>query len=107
VAAVTRRDRVTAWVCAADHQAYQLIADLQARGLRVPDDCSVTGFDGNVPPPGLPALTTLRVTNEDIGASAVARLVSRLLHPTSPRRKILVETAFVPGVTTAAPPRRP
>jgi LacI family transcriptional regulator len=49
----------------------------------------------------------LRVTNEDIGASAVARLVSRLLHPTSPRRKILVETAFVPGVTTAAPSRRP
>jgi len=106
VAAATRRDRVTAWVCAADHQAYQLIADLRARGLRVPRDCSVTGFDGNAPPPGLPALTTLRVTNEDIGASATARLLSRLLHPTSPRRKILVETAFVPGVTTAAPPRR-
>ena len=56
VAAATRRDCVTAWVCAADHQAYQLIADLQARGLRVPQDCSVTGFDGNVPPPGLPPI---------------------------------------------------
>ena len=104
VARATRRDRVTAWVCAADHQAYQLIADLRDRGLRVPRDCSLTGFDGNEPPPGLPALTTLRVPNEDLGASTVARLVSRLLQPRSLRRKILVETTFVPGTTLAAPP---
>ena len=104
VAQAVRRDGVTAWVCAADHQAYQLIADLQARGLRVPEDCSVTGYDGNEPPPGLPALSTLRVPNVEIGASAIARLGSRLLQPTSPRRKTLVETAFIPGATIAPPP---
>jgi len=104
VAHATRTDGVTAWVCAADHQAYQLIADLQTRGLHVPQDCSVTGYDGNEPLPGLPALTTLRVPNVEIGASAVARLGSRLLQPTSPRRKTLVETTFVPGVTLAPPP---
>lgn len=104
VATVTRRDKITAWVCAADHQAYQLLADLRARGLKIPHDCSITGFDGNEPPPGLPALATLRVPNEELGASTVARLVSRLLQPRSLPRKILVETTFVPGPTLAAPP---
>ena len=104
VAAATRRDGITAWVCAADHQAYQLIADLKELGLNIPTDCSITGFDGNEPPPGLPAVATLRVPNEELGASTIARLVSRLLQPKSLRRKILVETTFVPGATLSAPP---
>jgi len=98
-----RRDKVTAWVCAADHQGYQLMSDLRERGVRVPEDCSLTGFDGNTPPPGLPALATLRVPNEDIGASAIGRLIGRLLDPASSNRKILVETQYVPGDTIAAP----
>lgn len=103
---VTRRvtkDKVTAWVCAADHQAYQLMSDLKERGLKVPEDCSLTGFDGNDVPPGLAPLATLRAPNEDIGASAVARLISRLLDPSSAHRKILVETEFIDGRTTGKP----
>ena len=97
------REGVTGWVCAADHQAYQLMSDLRDRGLRVPEDCSITGFDGNEPPPGLPPLTTLKVPNEHVGGSAVAQLVSRLLYPRSPRRKILVETSAMEGSTCIAP----
>ena len=104
VAKLTREAGVTAWVCAADHQAYQLMADLRSRGVRVPEDCSITGFDGIEPPPGLGQVTTLSVAHGDIGASAISRLLSRILHPTSPRRKILVETNLVEG-TTIAPPR--
>jgi LacI family transcriptional regulator len=103
VAQTSRDSGVTAWVCAADHQAYQLVADLRLRGLRVPEDVSVTGFDGIEPPPGLPQLTTLAVAHADIGAAAVSRLLSRILHPTSTRRKILVETNPVEGATIAAP----
>ena len=51
----------------------------------------------------MPQLTTLAVAHADIGASAVSRLLSRILHPTSPRRKILVETSLVEGTTIAAP----
>jgi LacI family transcriptional regulator len=98
-----RKDGVTAWVCAADHQAYQLLSDLRARGIEAPRQCSITGFDGNEAPPGLPALTTLRVPNEDIGSSAIAQLTSRLLHPGSSQRKILVETTLLPGSTTLPP----
>lgn len=101
------RQGVTAWMCAADHQAYQLIADLRSRGLRVPEDVSVTGFDGQDAPPGLPRLTSLAVPNADIGASAVARLVGRLLQPSSPRRAILVAPRLVAGQTTAAPRKGP
>jgi len=104
VKTLVHRDRVTAWVCAADHQAYQLISDLRAHGVDVPRDCSVTGFDGNEPPPGLPPLMTLRVPNEHLGEAAVAQLFTRLLYPRSPRSKILVETALEPGRTCAPPP---
>ncbi len=105
VAAQTRQAGVTAWVCAADHQAYQLIADLRNRGIQVPDDCSVTGFDGIEPPLGMTKLTTLSVAHAEIGASALSRLINRILHPNSSRRKIFVETSLVEG-TTMAPPKK-
>lgn len=107
VARIIRADRVTAWVCAADHQAYRLIQELPARGVRVPTDCSVTGFDGLEPPPGLDRVASMRVPHEDIGSSAVARLLSRIMDPTSPRRKILVEGKLVEGKTIAPPPSPP
>jgi len=101
-----REDKVTAWVCAADHQAYRLMEELSTRGIRVPEDCSVTGFDGLEPPQGLRRLASIRVPHEDIGASAVARLLSRIVHPNAPRRKILVEGLLVEGETVGSPPKR-
>jgi len=99
----TRQDGVTAWVCAADHQAYQLMMDMNSRGLRVPEDCSITGFDGIEPPPSLKPITSQRVPNETIGSAALARLLNRIQHPKSHQRKILVETQFVEGATIAKP----
>lgn len=104
VARKIREDRVTGWVCAADHQAYQLMQDLQRRGLRVPEDCSITGFDGLEPPALLRRCASMRVPHEDIGSSAVGRLLSRITEPHSPRRKILVEGDLVPGETVAPAP---
>ncbi|WP_438482316.1 LacI family DNA-binding transcriptional regulator [Oleiharenicola lentus] len=105
VARIFKDDQVTAWVCAADHQAYPLMQDLQAKGIRVPEDCSVTGFDGLEPPRGLRRATSMSVPHEHIGSSALTRLVNRMQHPTSPRRKILVEAQLVAG-ETIAPPRQ-
>jgi LacI family transcriptional regulator len=106
VAAKVRDEKVTAWVCAADHQAYQLAQDLPARGLRVPEDCSITGFDGLDPAPGQKRMTSMRVPHEQIGSAAVTRLVNRIQHPTAPRRKILVEAEYVEGATIAPPRSR-
>jgi LacI family transcriptional regulator len=106
VARKIREDGVTAWICAADHQAYQLIMDLKVRGIRVPEDCSITGFDGIEPPPSLKQVASQRVPNETIGSAALTRLLNRIQHPKSHQRKILVETHFVEGATIAKPPRR-
>ncbi len=103
VAAKTKEDGVTAWVCAADHQAYPLMQELQTRGIRVPEDCSITGFDGLEPPAGLRRATSMRVPHEHIGSSALTRLMNRLQNPTSPRRKILVEAQLVEGETISQP----
>jgi LacI family transcriptional regulator len=104
VARLVREERITAWVCAADHQAYQLALDLPQRGLRVPEDVSITGFDGLDPAAGQKRVTSMRVPHEQIGSAAVTRLVNRIQHPTAPRRKILVEAELVAGETIAAPP---
>jgi LacI family transcriptional regulator len=98
-----RTSGVTAWVCAADHQAYPLIAHLTAQGIRVPQDCSVTGFDGLEPPPGLPRAASARVAHEHIGSSAITRMINRILYPSSPPRRILVGAHPVTGETIAAP----
>jgi LacI family transcriptional regulator len=97
---------VTAWVCAADHQAYALMRSLQAMGIRVPDDCSVTGFDGLAAPDGLPRVSSASVAHEHIGSSAVTRMINRIMYPSSPTRKILVGAQPVPG-ETISPPRQP
>jgi len=72
--------------------------------VHVPADCSVTGFDGIEPPLGHAQVTSVRVPTEEIGESAVARLVGRLVTPGAPYRKILVEADLVEGLTVSPPP---
>ena len=64
--------RVTALVCAADHQAYHLYSHLSQEGFTVPDDVSITGFDGIVPPTWAPH--ALRILYHQIGLTAGKRL---------------------------------
>lgn len=94
---------VTAFVCAADHQAYPLIAGLRQAGLRVPEDVSVTGFDGIEGPPGLPVLTSIRQPFRDIGYSTVVSLMRRVKSPAAPRRHILVGGQAIVGETVSVP----
>jgi LacI family transcriptional regulator len=96
---------VTAFVCAADHQAYGLMFELSKLGIRVPEDVSITGFDGINPPPEAPQLATIRVPYEEIGRSATHQLIRRIEQPTAPRRHILVDGDFLSGQTVANPPR--
>ncbi|NDV63241.1 LacI family transcriptional regulator [Puniceicoccales bacterium CK1056] len=96
---------VTGIVCAADHQAYPLIKALREDGIRVPEDVSITGFDGEVPTEGLPQMTTIRTPFRDIGVSSVVSLLRRVTHPSAPRRHIMVAGRLIAGETTA-PPRK-
>jgi DNA-binding LacI/PurR family transcriptional regulator len=103
-AAEQMRDGVTAWVCAADHQAYDLISALKERGYHVPRDVSVTGFDGIVRPPGSPLLETVRIPYYEIGFGASRRLFDKLNKRYDAPQEILLESRMQEG-ETVGPPR--
>ncbi|MBI5423810.1 MAG: LacI family DNA-binding transcriptional regulator [Opitutae bacterium] len=104
IAHLVRTEGVTAWVCAADHQAYPLIHDLHVRGLRVPEDCSISGYDGITPPVGMPQVASIRVPHEEVGSSALGRLLYRMPRPHALSAKLLLRSEFVVGKTIAPPP---
>jgi LacI family transcriptional regulator len=74
-----------AYVCRTDADALDLLNDLRAKGIRVPEDVIVTGFDGLAA--GLisrPTLTTVRQPMHDLGVAAVELLLNRIADPESP-----------------------
>lgn len=74
-----------AFVCANDYLAIQLMIALKRRGLSVPNDVMVTGFDGS--PESVvvePALTTAEIPSSDIGRSAAELLHMRIKTPSAP-----------------------
>lgn len=65
----------TAWFCAGDRIAVALINVLTQKGLRVPDDVSVMGFDDlSIGEMILPRLSTIHVDRRHMGEMAVAQL---------------------------------
>jgi len=73
----------TAIVCVNDFIAAGVLRGLRDRGVRVPQDISVTGFDNvTLSEYTEPPLTTLDIPRDEIGRLAV----QRLLQDTAPRR---------------------
>jgi DNA-binding LacI/PurR family transcriptional regulator len=65
-------DRPTAIIAANDMVAFGVISALASRGLRVPEDVSVVGFDGlALGARFIPALTTVRQPIADMGSIAI------------------------------------
>ncbi len=63
-----RAGKVTAVFCVSDRIAEKAIISLTERGIRVPEDVSVIGFDDSIYNPGCPVpLTTVRQNFEMIG----------------------------------------
>jgi DNA-binding LacI/PurR family transcriptional regulator len=93
----------TALACYNDYMAAAAILHLRERGVRVPEDVSVVGFD-NVRPAWYdgPALTTVSMPLEEIGAEAVRLLYWRLAHPDAPPRRLVLGAPLVAGASTRA-----
>jgi LacI family transcriptional regulator len=70
--------RVTAIVCVNDLTAVGALRELRERGLRVPEDMSVTGFDNvNLAQYVHPALTTVHIPRDQIGRTICECLMNR------------------------------
>jgi LacI family transcriptional regulator len=96
----------TAFVCANDLVARRTVRALEAFGLRVPEDISVTGFDRmdvrGETPAGPQALTTVKVNAGHIGLRACEQLLWRMDRPSLPANHIRIATSFVLGESTTA-----
>ena len=103
-AAERTRDGVTAWVCAADHQAYDLIRGLTERRLSVPKKVSVTGFDGIDTPPGSPKLTTVMIPFREIGMTGTQRLYERTVKRFGNAQHVLIDCRLRLGKTVGKAP---
>jgi LacI family transcriptional regulator len=98
-------ERFTALVCGNDLLALGALLEASARGIAVPRQLSVTGFDDiDLAGEFAPALTTLRIPVAEIGRLAAERMLARIAGGDVPRAQE-VPVDLVVRASTAPPPR--
>ena len=87
-----------------DSMAVGVMREAAARGLRIPEDCSVVGFDDTEEATIVsPALTTVRQPLAELGRTAVSVLLRQLNNRSFEPLRIELETRLVPRDSTGAP----
>ncbi|RYH10597.1 LacI family DNA-binding transcriptional regulator [Tropicimonas sp. IMCC6043] len=104
-------DRPTAVFCASDEMALGFIGEAQRRGIKVPDEISVVGFDDlEMASHAVPALTTIHQPRADIGRAAARMLLERMLlapaeRVARPAPHVVLPVTLAVRESTAPPPR--
>ncbi len=93
----------TAFVCNCDMMARVLIRALRQRGLRVPQDVSVVGYDDFNNQPGSLPLTTFRANTALMCRMAVQRLDERCVGDTKPMCRTVIGGECVFRESAASP----
>ena len=94
--------RLTAIVCVNDLMAVGALRELRERGLRVPEDVSVTGFDNvNLAQFCHPALTTVHIPRDQIGRT----ICECLMNARTPCSN--TSSSSIPSSSCATRPARP
>jgi DNA-binding LacI/PurR family transcriptional regulator len=95
---------LTAIFCGNDTMALGVIRALVERGLRVPEDVSVVGFD-DVPEAGfyLPPLTTVRQDFGEVGRQALNTLVDRMAGEIPAGFRVRVAPELIVRASAAGP----
>lgn len=93
---IAKRRDITALVATADVMAAGIMAGLQERGVRIPQDISVVGFD-DVPTSRMtnPPLTTIHQDMDQKARIAVEFMLQRLENPSCPHREKILPVHLV------------
>ena len=84
------------FICANDFVAIDLITCLKSKGLNVPDDIMICGFDDSVESRVMtPMLTTCHIHSQIMGTTAANLLISRIKQPELNYRTVYTETNLI------------
>jgi DNA-binding LacI/PurR family transcriptional regulator len=96
----------TAIVCVNDFMALGVLRELQSRGVRVPAEISVTGFDDiGLAAYACPALTSVHVPRERVGVTLFETLVSPEKSRLALGEEMVIDPALVLRESTGPCPR--
>jgi LacI family transcriptional regulator len=98
------RSGVRAWMASSDWAADCVRRGLISRGLRVPEDVSITGFDAQTDVSVDLPFATVSVPMEAMGAAALKRAVERLKNPSAEPSHMTFACSLRLGKSTARPP---
>ena len=100
--------RPTAIICVNDHMAVGVLKELRERGLRVPHDISVTGFDNiRLSEFCHPALTTVHIPRDRIGHILFSTLAPDGSPASFAGKEIVIEPELVLRESSGAAPALP
>lgn len=86
----------TAFVCNSDRAAFELSKTLKERGLVIPDDVSVVGFDNDIySRVSIPTITTVEVSKEQMVKSACEFLYSKFNNKDTTLGKVTIKGNLV------------
>jgi DNA-binding LacI/PurR family transcriptional regulator len=107
IASLPPAERPTALMCGNDQVAYNALQVLTQRGIRVPEDMSLAGFDGtNYAERANPSIATVRQPLFEIGARACTILLDRIgmgakSSLTAPSEKVIFPHELIKGESVA------
>jgi diguanylate cyclase (GGDEF)-like protein/PAS domain S-box-containing protein len=106
IAAQPPDERCTALIGATDRTALDLLNGLCRRGVRVPEDIAVIGFDDiEASWYSTPQLTTVHQDFVEVGARAAKLLLSELADPAREAEHVVLPTELVRRTSCGCPPR--
>ncbi len=90
-----------AFACANDYLAIHLMTALKEKGLSIPEDVMVSGFDGSMEAALVqPSLSSAQIPSSDIGRLSAFFLAQRIQYPDFPLQWVYVKTIPMYGEST-------
>ncbi len=86
----------TAFVCNCDEAAYTLVNQLRSKGIRVPDDISVVGYDNHIYSTiSTPRITTIDANSYEMSSHAVDIIIKKIHDNTYKCGRVLITGKLV------------